>query len=443
MNFTEAVGYLYSLGNEIQTMKLGLESIRLLAGEFEHPEQRIPAVHIAGTNGKGSTAAMTDAILRRAGYRTGFYSSPHLVSITERVRVDGEPIPESDFARMASRVRGAGERLVATGRLQSMPSFFEQMTMIAWLWFAETAVDLAVLEVGMGGRLDATNICRPVMTAITPIGMDHQKVLGDTLAAIAGEKAGILKQGIPVVVAPMKGEARAVIKARAVEVGAPFIDVEKQVRAADLFRIEVSDDANSLRHIGKCHLSYRNSRAEYAAWINLRGRHQAINALTAIHIAEQLSRVGFRVPLSAVNEGLHRVSWPGRLEIVERGGPPLMLDGAHNIAGILTLRAFIDEYLRELPITLVFGVMKDKDVEQMTGLIFPAAEKIILTKVAYPRAAAPSEIPAPPDAMITESVAEALDLADRITQSGGLIVVCGSLYLIGEAKELLAARRIS
>lgn len=441
MNFTEAVGYLYSLGNEIQTMKLGLESIRLLAGEFEHPEQRIPAVHIAGTNGKGSTAAMTDAILRCAGYKTGFYSSPHLVSITERVRVDGEPIPESDFARLANRVRGAGERLVATGRLQSMPSFFEQMTMIAWLRFAEVPVDLVVLEVGMGGRLDATNICRPVMTAITPIGMDHQKFLGDTLAAIAGEKAGILKPGVPVVVAPMKGEALATIKARALEVGAPVLDVEQRVRAADLFRIEVSDDAGALRHIGKCHLSYRSSRAEYAAWINLRGRHQAINALTAIHIAEQMNRAGFRIPLAAVNEGLHRVVWPGRLEIVER--PPLMLDGAHNIAGILTLRAFIDEYLRELPITLVFGVMKDKDVEQMTGLIFPAAERIILTKVSYPRAAAPSEIPAPPHAMMTESVPEALELAERITPPDGLIVVCGSLYLIGEVKELLAARPVS
>lgn len=439
MNFTEAVTYLYSLGNEMQAMKLGLDSISILAAEFEHPERKFPAVHIAGTNGKGSTAAMVESILRAGKFRTGFYSSPHLVSITERITINGQPISEGDFARMATRVRETGERLVTMKKLDSLPTFFEQLTMIAYLFFARQNITLAVLEVGMGGRLDATSICRPVVTAITPVAMDHQQYLGDTLTAIAGEKAGIIRPGIPVVIAPMKGEAVAAITARAREVGAPIILIEQQVRAADMFQIEIAGDINALRHIGKCHIRYRNSRAEYAAWVNLRGRHQAINALTAIHIAEQVNRAGFRIPLSAVNEGLDKVVWPGRLEIHDRvnGGPALLLDGAHNIAGATTLRAFLDEYLQDLPITLIFGVMQDKDVKPMTDLLFPAAERIILTRVGNSRSADPEDIAGPSDALRTQTVSDALSAARRITPPEGLIVACGSLYLIGEIKALL------
>ena len=185
MEFSESVEYLYGLGHEVLAMKLGLETIRLLSRELGSPHEAFPAIHIAGTNGKGSTAAMTEAILRAAGYRTGLYTSPHLLSITERMRVDGEPIPQDQFTRLATQVRMAGEQLVEQGQLPAPPTFFEQVTAIGYLWYAEQRVDLAVLEVGMGGRLDATNICRPVVTAITPVGLDHQQYLGETIAAMA------------------------------------------------------------------------------------------------------------------------------------------------------------------------------------------------------------------------------------------------------------------
>src|SRR5262247_688932 len=223
MNFEEATEYLYSLGNETLAMKLGLESVRALARISNDPQKRFPAVHIAGTNGKGSTAAMTASVLRAAGLRVGLYTSPHLVSITERIRIGADEIAPGEFARLATDVRAAGERLVAENAAPAPPTFFEQVTMIAYLYFAERKVDLAVLEVGLGGRLDATNICEPVVTAITPVGFDHQKYLGDTLASIAGEKAGIVKPGVPVVIAPQSGEPMKTIAARCEELNAPMI----------------------------------------------------------------------------------------------------------------------------------------------------------------------------------------------------------------------------
>src|SRR5215475_14342484 len=223
MNFEEATEYLYGLGNETLAMKLGLESVRALARGLDDPQRKFPAIHIAGTNGKGSTAAMTASVLRAAGLRAGLYTSPHLVSITERIRVDGDEIAPDEFARLGADVRAAGERLVAENALPAPPTFFEQVTMIAYLYFAERKVDLAVLEVGLGGRLDATNICEPVVTAITRIGFDHQKYLGDTLESIAAEKAGIIKPSVPVVIAPQSVEAMNAIVERCMEMKAPMV----------------------------------------------------------------------------------------------------------------------------------------------------------------------------------------------------------------------------
>src|SRR5215510_7208226 len=288
MNFEEATEYLYSLGNETLAMKLGLESVRALARSLDDPQRKFPAVHIAGTNGKGSTAAMTASVLRSAGLRAGLYTSPHLVSITERIRIEGDEIAPDEFARLATAVRAAGERLVAENILPAPPTFFEQVTMIAYLYFAERKVDLAVLEVGLGGRLDATNICEPVVTAITPVGFDHQKYLGDTLASIAGEKAGIVKPGVPVVVAPQSGEAMKTIAARCEELKAPMIT------PAPPFGIEaLSDDEN----IGRYRFRYRgwDDKDEYDLRLGLRGRHQITNAIVAIHIAELLRIAEFDI----------------------------------------------------------------------------------------------------------------------------------------------------
>ena len=430
MNFEEATKYLYGLGNETLVMKLGLESVRALARALDDPQRRFPAVHIAGTNGKGSTAAMIASVLRAAGLSAGLYTSPHLVTITERIRIGGDEIAPDEFARLATDVRAAGEGLVAENALPAPPTFFEQATMIAYLFFAERKVDLAVLEVGLGGRLDATNICEPVVTAITPVGFDHQKYLGDTLASIAGEKAGIVKPGAPVVIAPQSGEAMNAIVARCEELNAPMI------APSDPSDIEA---ACGPENIGRYRFRYRSSRDEYALRLGLRGRHQITNALVAIHIAEQLRIAGFDIPQSAIVEGLNNAEWPGRLEMI-RVSPsqaPLLLDGAHNAEGARALRDFLDEHFRSTPITIIFGVMADKAIGEIGDILFPAARQVIVTRIASPRAAEPSAIAEAShrDVIRVENAGEALTEALRITPPDGLIVVCGSLFLVGDVMK--------
>lgn len=437
MDFQESVRYLYSLGNEMLAMKLGLESVRALAESLGRPQERFPAVHIAGTNGKGSTSAMVEAIALAAGLRVGLYTSPHLGSITERVRVNGEEISEAKFAGLATRVWEAGDRLVAEGRLPAVPTFFEQVTMIAYLYFAEGAVELAVLEVGLGGRLDATNVCRPVLTAITPVDYDHQQYLGDTLAAIAGEKAGILKPGVPVVVAPQAPEAMAIIADRSRETGAPLIAVEARLRDAEVAPV---NDHHDLWQAGIHRLRYEGCDVR----INLRGRHQVVNAMTAILLAEGLRDGGYSISREAIVEGLERVAWPGRLEMVSMGAsaPPLLLDGAHNPAGAAVLRDFLREDCSRAPLTLIFGAMADKSIEEMAAMLFPLAHRVILTRVDNPRAVDPRTIAARaaasnPNLLQTENVKAALEEAVRITPANGLICACGSLYLVGEIKRIM------
>ncbi len=436
MNFKEATEYLYSLGNETLAMKLGLESVRALARAMDDPQRKFPAVHIAGTNGKGSTAAMTASVLREAGLRAGLYTSPHLVSITERIRIGLDEIAPDEFARLATDVRAAGERLVAENILPAPPTFFEQATMIAYLYFAERRVDLAVLEVGLGGRLDATNICEPVVTAITTIGFDHQKYLGDTLASIAGEKAGIVKPGVPVVIAPQSGEAMKTIVARCEELNAPMI------APSDPFDLEA---ASAGEDIGRYRFRYRSSRDEYALRLGLRGRHQITNATVAIHIAELLQVAGFDIPQSAIIDGLSKAEWPGRLEMVRQSPSqaPLLLDGAHNADGARALRNFLDESFRSTPITIIFGVMADKAIGEMGDILFPTASQVIVTKIASPRAAEPSAIAEASRRGVIriENPRQALDEAVRTTPPDGLIVVCGSLFLVGEIRNLHPGQR--
>jgi dihydrofolate synthase/folylpolyglutamate synthase len=364
--------------------------------------------------------------------RTGLYTSPHLISATERIRVGEDEIAQEDFARLATEVREAGEELVADQVLPAPPTFFEQMTMIAFLYFAEREVDLAVLEVGLGGRLDATNICEPVVTAITPVGFDHQQYLGNTLTSIAGEKAGIVKPGVPVVVAPQEDEAMKAIIARCEELNAPMIETAKP------FEVEAAVGAEN---IGRYRFRYRTSSGEYDARLNLRGRHQITNALVAIHIAEQVQIAGFDIPSPAIVAGLGNVEWPGRLEMI-RVSPsqaPLLLDGAHNEAGARALRDFLDEHFRSTPITLVFGAMADKAIAEMAKILFPAARRNILTKVANLRAAEPTTMAEEVagldlNVVCASNVAEALTEALRVTPLDGLIVACGSLFLAGEIK---------
>ncbi|MEK7833970.1 MAG: folylpolyglutamate synthase/dihydrofolate synthase family protein, partial [Acidobacteriota bacterium] len=411
MNFTESINYIYSLGNEVLAMKLGLETVKALASALDNPQRKFPAIHIAGTNGKGSTAAMTEAILRAAKLKTGLFTSPHLVSITERCRVDGHNISEDDFARLATVVRQASETLVANGRLEAPPTFFEQVTMIAYLHFAESKVDLAVLEVGIGGRLDATNICQPLVTAITAVSFDHQQHLGNTLAEIAGEKAGIIKADVPVVVAPQPAEAMQMIVARAAELNAPLISV-----AAESFAAE------SVGEFGQYRLRYRGCDAT----LGLRGRHQTTNAMTAILIVGQLRQPGWKIEEEAIEAGLREVVWPGRLQLIESDSltAPILADGAHNPAGAETLRSFLDEHCHLRPVTLIFGAMNDKAAFEMAEILFPAARHVILTKADNPRAALPQQLAEMTkklrqDLGCAESLAEALTEAACITPADG------------------------
>jgi len=408
-------------------MKLGLETVRTLADALDNPQRKFPAVHIAGTNGKGSTAAMTDAILRAAGYRTGLYTSPHLISITERFRVAGQEIEQDEFARLATTVRKAGEQLVREGKLEMPPTFFEQVTMIAYLHFAECEIDLAVLEVGLGGRLDATNICLPAVTAITPVGFDHQQYLGHRLAEIAGEKAGITKPNIPVIVAPQEEEGMKAIAVRAAASGAPLIPVSGQFTA--------TPDGEFGR--------YRLRYGPYDAPLSLRGWHQATNAMTAIHIAEQLNQRGWRIEQTAIEAGLSNTVWPGRLQLVEAPGIParLLLDGAHNAAGARALRAYLDEFWPG-ELTLIFGAMADKDIQAMARTLFGRARTVVLTRVADSRSAtgariAQAALGGSNNVFFTETVQQALSWARSVTPAEGLICVAGSLHLVGAVKHLL------
>ncbi len=430
MNFTESFNYLLSLGHETLVMKLGLKTIAELCAALGNPQLQYRVVHIAGTNGKGSTAAMTEAIALEAGHRVGLYTSPHLVSITERIRVNGQEISPEEFARLATQVRAAAEKLVETQQLPALPTYFEQVTAIGFLYFAEQKIDLAILEVGLGGRLDATNICVPTLCAITPVSLDHQEYLGEQLASIAAEKAGILKPDVPVVVAPQAAEAMSVIVARANEIKAPVIVVEEN-RA-------VVDEAST----GMFHFQYQTQTADYSVQLNLRGEHQIINARTAIHLAEALRQQGLCLSKAAIEAGLQKVNWVGRLEIIQIGGNQILLDGAHNLAGAKTLQDFLRAYESKIPITMIFGAMRDKAIAGMAEMLFPFASTLIATRINNPRSASPlviadaaTQLGVP--SIQCESVAAAYQEAVSRTSPNGLICVCGSLYLVGEIKEII------
>ncbi|MDE3165535.1 MAG: bifunctional folylpolyglutamate synthase/dihydrofolate synthase, partial [Acidobacteriota bacterium] len=373
MNYPDSVHFLYSLGNEIKTAKLGLDRVALVLDALGRPQERTPFVHVAGTNGKGSTCAMIEAALRAAGRRTGLFTSPHLAEPTERIRIAGEQVSAREFAALFDRVHRAVEGLIAAGTLETHTTYFETVTAMALVAFAEAACEMVVLEVGLGGRLDATNVVRPRLCVITPVDFDHEAWLGRSLEAIAGEKAGILKPGVPAVMARQRPEAAAVIEARAAELGIPL------ARVAD-WRIEQV----ALSPTGSRFL-LRGER-EFAIECPLAGAHQVDNAATA---AMALDRLG--LPAADIERGIAAARWPGRLErICER--PEILVDGAHNPAGAAALAAHLDRFYRDRDVTLIFGAMRDKAIDEIGGLLFPRARRVILTAPRQARAAAPEAV---------------------------------------------------
>jgi len=432
VNFQEAETYLYSLGNEVSAMKLGLEYIEKLLTALGDPQKKYLKVQVAGTNGKGSVCAFLDSICNSAGIATGTFTSPHLISITERVRINGEDVSEKDFARFASIVRDTAESLVTSGELETTPTFFEQVTAIALLAFAEAKVDLAILETGLGGRLDATTAANAEIAAITRIDLDHQEYLGDTIEQIAAEKAAIIRTDSRVIALRQTRKADQAIIGRCREVGVEprwVGTVEKQ---------HYDDEISAMV------ATFKTSKSSYPciALLGMRGRHQLENASIAITIAEELQDVGLDIQLSIFDASIEGVTHPGRLEYDGK----FIFDGAHNVGGAKALAAFIAEYEKR-PITMVFGAMNDKSVAAILSILAPIAERMVVTEPSNSRSLAYSELLeklpsslSKEKTFATDHVQKAITIAREITPADGIILVTGSLYLVGEVKRILSSQ---
>jgi dihydrofolate synthase / folylpolyglutamate synthase len=431
MNFQESLEYLLNLGNEVLAMKLGLENIGKLLKALDNPQQNYLKVQVAGTNGKGSTCAFLEAICLQAGIKVGLTTSPHLVSVTERVRINGADISEEYFARYATRVRGTSEKLVEKGELETVPTYFEQVTAIALLAFSEQNVELAILETGLGGRFDATTAANAEIVAITPIDYDHQRILGETLTEIAAEKTAIIRKDTKAILAPQKGEAEKVILGKCRELGV------EPIRISDDFQIK-KHNLEINQPIIAINFSTEND-VYHDIVLGLAGRHQITNALVAVSIAETLRDFDFQIGKDDIWTGLEKARHKGRLEFYEN----FLFDGAHNVAGAKALREFLDEFVKS-PIVMIFGTMRDKKLSEIAATLFPKAEKLILTAPDNPRSMKAKDLLEflpenflRENVFVSETVADALETTAQISDESNLICVTGSLYLIGEVKKNL------
>jgi len=409
-------------------IKLGLENIATLCLALGNPQNRFLSIHVAGTNGKGSVSAMLAEITREHGLRTGLYTSPHLARVEERIRVDGASIVPKRFRELLAGLKSVIDRLMAEGRLAYHPTYFEVVTALAFLEFAGRDVDVAVLEVGMGGRFDATNVVRPLVSIITTIARDHETHLGSTLGKIAFEKAGIIKPGIPVVCGVRGGPALREIRRVARERGAPLTEVFGPGRTLECAKIR-----EGYRFV------YADENGRYAFSPGLAGRHQGDNAAVAIAAAEVLSRIWRPIEKAKILAAIRETQWEGRLETVRRR-PLVVLDGAHNVEGVTALVSHIKDVIRR-PVVLVFAAMKDKDLRSMTRILFPAASTVVLTRVPYKRSASPEDLlaAAPPFkglVLLEPDTRRAVDLALAESQGRAPVIIAGSLFLIGEVKRL-------
>ena len=436
MNFEESVKYLYDLGNEVLAMKLGLENITKLLDALGSPQKNYLKVQIAGTNGKGSTVAFLESICRQAGIEVGATVSPHLISVTERVRINGAEISETDFARLATMIRETSEKLVETGEIETVPTYFEQVTAIALRAFAEAQVELAILETGLGGRFDAITAARAEIVAITLIDYDHQRILGDTLAEIAAEKAAIIRADTKVVVADQPPEAMKIIVEKCVDFGITPNSAAKVRTVCGDGRFNPLED--SISNFKFQTLNFETPKSEYRdVKLNLLGKHQIENAKIAVLLAEILQDY-FRISSEHIIEGLQTAKHRGRLEFYKN----YLFDGAHNIAGAKALREFLDEFVNQ-PITMIFGAMRDKDLSEIAEIIFPKAATLILTKPDNLRSMEVEEllkfVPkdfAQENVVVAQTVDEALRIAP-FHATNRIICVTGSLYLVGEAQKIL------
>jgi dihydrofolate synthase / folylpolyglutamate synthase len=447
MSYQSAVASMYALGHELAqtpSNKFDLAHMRVLLEGLDHPERRFPSVLIAGTNGKGSTAATLASILHASGLKTGLYTSPHLVRINERVRVNGKEISDDDFAELHGIVDRAAEKLVEKAELPWHPSFFEMMTAIAFEHFAREQVDLAVLEVGMGGRLDATNVVEPRVSVITDISLDHQKFLGNTVGEIAREKVGIIRPDGVVVTLPQQPEANDVIGNTILEVGARAVNAVPYVPP-------VSPNSSQYLSAERAELVYRYPLQVMGEQIlvetPLVGRHQLRNVALAIATAVELNQQGFSgVTAKSIERGIRETRWPGRFQIIAArpGWPEIVIDVAHNPAGAWALRSALSERYEDRRLIFVFGAMRDKAISEMAEILFPLADRVIATRPENPRAASPEEIQqagARTGAEIEtiDDVQRAVERAREMSDAGTVVVITGSIYLVGEVMSRIGA----
>ncbi len=436
MSYDFAVSKLYKLGHELArtpTHKFDLAHMHVLLDAMDNPERKFPAVLIAGTNGKGSTAATLSSIARASGIRVGLYTSPHLVKLNERIRVAGEDIDDIEFATVHEHVERTAEHLVRARELPWHPSFFEMITAIAFDHFARAGIELAVLEVGMGGRLDATNVVHPLVSIITDISLDHEKYLGDTITQIAGEKAGIIRPHGVVVTLPQHPEANDVIgnaivanRARGIT-AVPYVPPVSPAASGSFTRYPVSV-------MGK----------EITVESPLSVRHQLRNVALAIATAEELSRHGFNITPETIERGIRETRWPGRFQVVpaKDGTREIVLDVAHNPAGAWALHSALSERYEGRPLTIIFGAMRDKAIPEMAEILFPMAEHVVATAAENPRSASPEEIReagarTSADIVTANDVPSAIRKARELVSQDGVIVITGSIYVVGEAMREL------
>jgi dihydrofolate synthase/folylpolyglutamate synthase len=436
MNYDAAVRYLLSLGRELAAptqaaaAKFDLENITVLSERLGRPDRAYPSVHIAGTNGKGSTAAFLESILRQAGFRTGLNTSPHLEKINERIRVDGSEISDTDFADTLARIQALIEELLAVGKLRAHPTYFECVTAMAFQYFAEARVDFGVFEVGLGGRLDATNILTPAISVISNIDFDHENFLGHSLQEIASEKAGILKKGAPVVFAAQRPEVREVILARANKLGCPVIETPLA------YRIE---EETTERGCARAQITEIASGWSARVAPQLAGRFQLQNAINAVAAARTLAARDYRIPNIAIEQGIAAAVWPGRLERLQ-SGPDVYVDGAHNPAAARELATFWEENFAGRRIFLIYGALRDKAVDEIAGVLFPHAAEVVFIEPRTSRAISAwqlSEIAAhyAHDSNVIPDAEQALDYILSKANPQDAVFVTGSLYLVGQLRQ--------
>jgi dihydrofolate synthase/folylpolyglutamate synthase len=435
MSYAAAIDQLNAMTPELYThsggarRKFSLDEFRTLLAAFGNPQKRFPSVLIAGTNGKGSTASTLASILSASGVRAGLYTSPHLERVNERIRIGGEEIGDEEFARLFFRVYEVAQQLLLVGKLPQLPSFFEILTALAFLYFAESAVEMAVLEVGMGGRLDATNIVAPLLSVITDISFDHTEWLGTTIAAITREKAGILRRGGTLITLPQHPEANQVLAEVSAEMGVRVMNAEVYLPGGG---------ADTL---GSYSVEALDVAVEVAS--PLTGAHQQRNIALAIAAAAELA-MAHRLPISpkAIAEGIRQTRWPARMERIQTGGVEWVLDVAHNPAGAFALRLGLAELLSaKRPRCLIFSCLRDKPVDELAQILFPLFVQVIFAPIHSARAIAMDDLRAVAQRMGTPavsatSVQEALQWAEERGQ-GGVVVVSGSVYLVGEARSQL------